>query len=108
MVLSGGSSREGVLCGKGKGARSSQVCDMTCVREDDCLKKDNTTLQQCDLEPWSGLSATREKMFACAVRARCGVLFAGEASHGVVCGSKKISVYEMRKKQQKHDVARRM
>ena len=32
---------------------TSQVCDMTCAREDDCFKKDNRTLKQCGLEPLS-------------------------------------------------------
>ena len=78
MVLSGGSSREGVLCGKGKGARSSQVCDMTCAREDDCLKKDNTTLQQCDQ------SNTRENVCVCSTCAvRSTVCRRGIARSGV-------------------------
>ena len=80
ILLSGGSSGDGVL----KGAGSSQVCDMTCAREGDCFKKDNKTLQQCDLEPLWSPWATREKMFACVTRSRCGVLSIVPKNHGSV------------------------
>ena len=73
IVLSGGSSTEGVLCGTRKGARSGHVCDMTCARKDDCFEKDNTTLQQCD--PGTLLEPHARKRFACVISARCGVLF---------------------------------
>ena len=72
IVLSGGSSTEGVLCNTRKGARSGHVCDMTCARKDDCFEKDNKTLQQCD--PGTLLEPHARKRFACVISARCGVL----------------------------------